>query len=345
MSNGCPQPCGLLRTLGVFAATVVLAGCTGGHALARRDTAGLAALTWFSPTVPGEQSTLSRWAAGVGPPVIRNFEMPVVSPADTLCVISWNTALGVGNLKELVEDLRREQGNGNFVLLLQEVYRGGHEVPGGRLPMISYAAKLGGSASTRMEVETAAEVLGMNLYYVPSMRNGAPWDSDEDRGNAILSSLPLAEFSAIELPFERQRRVAVAATVSGTSSLGRSWRLRVVSSHFDNMVGPKRGWIIGGEFARVRQSRALLEHMQGDTAVILGGDFNTWFGFREPAYAEIARVFPDTDFSDRRATFMGLLRLDHLFFRLPDGWSGTFRRAEDRYGSDHYPLVGTINLN
>jgi endonuclease/exonuclease/phosphatase family metal-dependent hydrolase len=41
---------------------------------------------------------------------------------------------------------------------------------------------------------------------------------------------------------------------------------------------------------------------------------------------------------------MGLLRLDHLFFRLPDGWRGRFHRAAERYGSDHYPLVATIDL-
>jgi endonuclease/exonuclease/phosphatase family metal-dependent hydrolase len=157
--------------------------------------------------------------------------------------------------------------------------------------------------------------------------------------------MPLDDFSAIELPFERQRRVAIAATVSGTSSQGTPWRLRLVSSHLDNMVGAARGWIVGGQFARVRQTRALLDHLRADTAVVLGGDFNTWFGFLEPAYAEIARVFPDTDVRDRRATFMGLLRLDHLFFRLPDGWTGTFRRAEQRYGSDHYPLIGAITLH
>jgi hypothetical protein len=48
--------------------------------------------------------------------------------------------------------------------------------------------------------------------------------------------------------------------------------------------------------------------------------------------------------SDRRATFQGMLRLDHLFFRLQDGWTGSFRRGDDSYGSDHYPLIGTIEF-
>jgi endonuclease/exonuclease/phosphatase family metal-dependent hydrolase len=333
------------RCLLVVVATLLLTGCTGGYALARRDTAGLSALTWFSPVLPGEQLTLARWASGVGPPVVRSRTAERVSPIDTLCVISWNTAIGSGNLVKLVEDVRREQGPVNLLLLLQEVYRGGPEVPTGAPGSISFAGKLGSTTSTRLEVEALAEALGLNLYYVPSMRNGAPGVSDEDRGNAILSSLPLQDLSAMELPFERQRRVAVAATVSGASTRGKSWRLRVVSSHLDNRVGARRGWFVGGEFARVRQARALLEHVRDDEAVVLGGDFNTWFGFREPSYAAIAHVFPDTEVNDRRPTFMGVLRLDHLFFRLPDGWSATFRRADSRYGSDHYPLIGSVTFN
>ena len=34
------------------------------------------------------------------------------------------------------------------------------------------------------------------------------------------------------------------------------------------------------------------------------------------------------------------LRLDHLFFRLPDGWDAGYDVAGSTYGSDHYPLVG-----
>ena len=329
-----------LQSIAVFLALIALAGCTGGYAIARRDTAGLAGTAWFSPTLAGDRTTLARWSAGVGPPVVRTSTTQESSPTDTLCVISWNTALGAGDVKRLLDDVRAERGRAPIVLLLQEAYREGPEVPEGRTLEASFAGRLGGEGS--VEIEALAESLGMNLYYVPSMRNGAPWETDEDRGNAILSSLPLAELSAIELPFERQRRVAVAATIAGTSTHGRPWRLRVVSVHLDNLVGLRRGWFVGGEFARVRQTRALLDYVRDDSAVILAGDFNTWFGSAEPAYNAIARAFPDTDSSDRQPTFMGLLRLDHMFFRLPDGWRGTFRRGKNRYGSDHYPLVGTI---
>jgi endonuclease/exonuclease/phosphatase (EEP) superfamily protein YafD len=36
------------------------------------------------------------------------------------------------------------------------------------------------------------------------------------------------------------------------------------------------------------------------------------------------------------------MRLDHLLFRLPEGWRASLRRAERRYGSDHYPLVALV---
>ena len=331
-----------LQSIAVFLALVQFAACTGGHAIARRDTAGLVGPTWFSPTLPGDRTTLARWSAGVGPPVVRTSATQESSSIDTLCVISWNTALGAGDAKRLLADVRAEQGNAPIVMLLQEAYREGPEVPEGRTLAAAFAGRLGGDGAD--EIETVAARLGMNLYYAPSMRNGAPWETHEDRGNAILSTLPLEELSAVELPFERQRRVAVGATIAGTSTGGRPWRVRVVSAHLDNLVGPKRGWFLGGEYARVRQTRALLEYVRDDSAVILAGDFNTWFGFAEPAYGAIARVFPDTDTSDRQPTFMGLLRLDHMFFRLPDGWHGTFKRAASRYGSDHYPLIGTIDL-
>jgi endonuclease/exonuclease/phosphatase (EEP) superfamily protein YafD len=36
-------------------------------------------------------------------------------------------------------------------------------------------------------------------------------------------------------------------------------------------------------------------------------------------------------------------RLDYLFFNLADGWSASTRRLDERFGSDHYPVLGTIS--
>jgi hypothetical protein len=48
------------------------------------------------------------------------------------------------------------------------------------------------------------------------MRNGSGAAiPDEDRGNGILSTQPLANLRAMELPFVRQRRVVPIATIEG----------------------------------------------------------------------------------------------------------------------------------
>jgi endonuclease/exonuclease/phosphatase family metal-dependent hydrolase len=323
-------------------------GCTGGHALTRRDTVSLEPLAWFSPARPVDRRTLDRWSAAVGPPVIARRESTHgMTRPRTLRIVSWNTAMGDGDVTRLIGDFRKSDPFGDIVLLLQEVFRKGPEVPSAPAAGALFASKLGNSDPAmrreEKEIERIAAENGLNLYYVPSMRNGSLL-SDEDRGNAIMSTLPLSDFNAIELPFERQRRVAISAFITGEAREGTPWRLRLVSTHLDNMVGPKRGWFAGAEFARTRQVRGLLDYLNQDDTVVLGGDFNTWFGFHERAYLEAAKAFPGTLVMDRRPTFGGLLRLDHLFFRLPPGWRSTFRRAEERYGSDHFPLVATIDL-
>ena len=175
------------------------------------------------------------------------------------------------------------------------------------------------------------------------MRNGPPSASDEDRGNAILSNLPLTDLMAIELPFERQRRVAIAATIAGRTTAGAPWRLRVVCAHLDNIGGAKRAYL-GAEYGRTRQARALVTLLAGSEPTVLAGDFNTWFGFVDRAYIELARAFPQTRMVDRRRTFHGLLRLDHVFYRLAPGWHAEFRRGDERFGSDHYPMVGAVRF-
>jgi endonuclease/exonuclease/phosphatase family metal-dependent hydrolase len=186
-----------------------------------------------------------------------------------------------------------------------------------------------------------AASLGLGVYYVPAMRNGAPHETREDRGNAILSTLPLSDLTAIELPFERQRRVAIEATVHGTSTTGEAWTLRVTNVHLDNRAPAKRLWLFA-TISRVRQARGLLDGMRATGAAVLGGDLNSWGGFNDTAYRTIAERLP-MEVDDRRATFHGLARLDHLLFRLPDGWTVETARLE-RYGSDHHPLLARIEI-
>jgi endonuclease/exonuclease/phosphatase family metal-dependent hydrolase len=277
----------------------------------------------------------------VGPAIVPAVSYAHVNASDTLVVVSWNIANGQGDVVSLARTL---PVGVPIVMLLQEAYRGGPEVPSKLNATASFAGRLGGAQASpeALEVEAIARALDLNIYYVPSMRNGDA-TSDEDRGNAILSTLPLTDLIAVELPFERQRRVAIAAVVHGRSADGAPWQLRVASAHLDNLAGPRHGWL-GGEYARTRQARALRDLLDDGSPTILGADLNTWFGFAEKAYIETARAFPQTRVTDGRPTFRGLLRLDHLFYQLAPRWQATFRRADDRFGSDHYPLIGTLQI-
>lgn len=335
-----------LRELCLAVTLMVATGCAGGHALVPRPstTAPLASaaplaasISWLSPELARDAAVLARWRAGVGSPIV--IDGPATpAGADGLTVVSWNIALGGGDVVPYVRELQAS-APGPMVLLLQEAFRSGDDIPVSPVDC-AFAGFLGTSQPDR-EIDSIARELGFSLYYVPSMRNGAPGRHTEDRGNAILTNLDLADLAAIELPFERQRRVAAAATVRGTDSTGRSWSLRFVSAHLDNTGSLRRVWI-GAEFGRARQARGLSDALRAVDNVVLGGDFNTWFGFSDRAYHELAREYPQTSVTDTRRTFRGLLRLDHIFYRLPQGWQASVRREESSRGSDHYPLVARL---
>lgn len=325
----------------------VTPACVGGASLAARPTVELPSDTshvvaWFAPMLGADNTRLGRWRKGVGPPVLPPISADV-DAHDALTVVSWNTAVGDADIVSFVRS--QLEMHIPVVMLLQEVYRSGSAVPSRPDYEFAFAARLGGDVAGRddREIEQVGQTLGLGVYYVPSMRNGGP-TSDEDRGNAILSSLPLTDLAAIELPFERQRRVAIAATIHGRTTLGAPWQVRVVSAHLDNMGSAKRAWI-GSEYGRARQARGLAALLKGEEPIILAGDFNTWFGYDDQAYIETALEFPETHVSDRRPTFRGLLRLDHVFYRLPDEWHLDVHRGESRFGSDHYPLIGSLHFS
>ena len=299
----------------------------------------------------GQRAALDAWCRGVGPAV---YGVPTPStsfdPAVRLAVVSWNVNVGGGDLDALVADLRAGRlSHGrpveHFVLLLQEALRRGPAVP----------AIEGGQAGARrlvragrpVEIDAFARRAGLSLFYVPSMRNGFMDEgAAEDRGNAILSTLPLTDLRAIELPFERQRRVAAAATIVGTADtpVGRlDLPITVASVHLDPFVSSRRLWLAGVAGARRRQARAIAEAVPASGPLVIGGDFNTWLGVDEPALAEMRRI-SDPGPLPREATFANGRVLDYLFFRIPAPGRWTSARAPRTYGSDHYPLVGWIEL-
>jgi endonuclease/exonuclease/phosphatase family metal-dependent hydrolase len=333
-----------MAVLIVTLCALALAGCTGNYQLVRRQGAAGVPLAWFTPSAPRDARALGRWRGAVGPAIVTPPPAAAASASRQLTVVSWNTAAGAADVVRLVRELRDERHT-PIVLLLQEVYRASKDVPAVLDDDATFASHLGGPDApghAHEDIVALAASTGLQAYYAPSMRNGG--GTAEDRGNAILSSLPLSGLTAIELPFERQRRVAVAATVHGLSPDGQPWAIRVVSAHLDNVSGARRLWVFGSEYARIRQARGLAAWLSDDTPTVLGGDFNTWAGFSDGAYKEAARAFHAAVPQDRRATFLGLLRLDHLFFRLPSGWHASFERGPSRFGSDHYPLIATVDL-
>ena len=336
--------------LGVLLPTLsVLGACVSNAALVRDVASPPCAavddtVQWLRIPSGDERRRSDRWCAAVGPPAIARGSStePIVN---RLVVVSWNVHVGGGNIGALVDDLRTGRLTGgepaqSFVLLLQEVYRSGKDVPSSLPPRARFALGVKPRGHDRVDITATARRFGLSLFYAPSMRNGPPAVSDEDRGNAIVSTLPLDEFTAIELPLERQRRIAVAASIHGRGR-ERDWALRLVSAHFTNAVGHHL-WIFS-EPARVRHALALATALDLGTPTFLGGDFNTWFGYQDAAYKVLAQRFANLRPSDRRPTLC-IMRLDHVFYQLPDGWRATVRRGESRYGSDHYPLIAELTL-
>jgi endonuclease/exonuclease/phosphatase family metal-dependent hydrolase len=317
----------------------------GGQAEVRSAQPAGGSVRWLRVGADNEVTALNRWNAGVGPPLV--VAQPALSaPAEVPVVVSWNTHVGAGDVDTLVGDLRSGKLTGkpvtSFLLLLQEVYRSGKDVPSKEAARAAWAKLIKPSrlAGTREDIVAIAQRLKLSAFYVPSMRNGAPLITDEDRGNAILSTLPLSELTAIELPLESQRRVALQATVTLTPAGRAAVPLRVVCTHFTNMV--LHHLFVLSESGRLRQARALRRVLPADGPLIVGGDFNSWFGYRDAAFKELAAVAPPAATDDRRATF-GPMRLDHVLLRLPEGWRASVRRLDSRYGSDHYPLVAVID--
>jgi endonuclease/exonuclease/phosphatase family metal-dependent hydrolase len=99
--------------------------------------------------------------------------------------------------------------------------------------------------------------------------------------------------------------------------------------------------------ARRRQAAALVDALAAaQEGTVLGGDFNTWFGAREPALKMLRLAFPNAT-PDRAPTWKGPLglraSLDHLLAREPARLQRV-ARLPDRLGSDHYPVLGIVRF-
>lgn len=313
---------------------------------AARDVSS--AIEWQISDV-ADANELSRWCRAVGNPVF--VQAPAASARtlptlDELVVVSWNAHLAEGELANLVGKLRSGALTGgrpvaHFVILVQELYRRGDEVPEfDRRDRSAFAIRSRSPES--LDIDDHAATLGLSILYVPSMRNGS--ELREDRGNAIISTEPLLDPFALELPLVRQRRVALGAAVQVQTSEGTK-RIELMDAHLEPVSSAKTLWVFKNP--RAGQVRAILDALDAPryasdavAGVVLGGDFNTvQSGADEDAY-HLARSWA-TGFvrEDSRNTHM-MGRLDYLFFRLADGWTASTKRLDDRFGSDHYPVMG-----
>jgi endonuclease/exonuclease/phosphatase family metal-dependent hydrolase len=296
-----------------------------------------------------EARELSRWCRAVGAPVIATVSPGEALPTlDELTVMSWNAHLAAGELDALIAKLKSGELTGrpveHFVLLVQELYRRGDAVPAfDARDRSAFAIKARDPKSP--DIDDHIKALGLSVFYVPSMRNGP--ELREDRGNAIISTEPLLDPIALELPLARQRRVTLGAAIMIQTPEG-ARPLQVLDAHLEPLSSPKTLWFF--KDPRGKQVQAILALLAtprftdpSNAGVVLGGDFNTVrSGAGEHAY-HLARTWSSSlAAEDARDTHL-MGRLDYLFFKLDGGWSASTRRLDERFGSDHYPVVGTFS--
>jgi len=332
--------------VGVFIAAVTLAPGAQSSVDITRECRQAPLVEWYSLAPPSDREMLDRWCDSVGPPlVVAGASSP--PPLASLVIATWNVHVGNGDVESFVASLAARAGVRSpygIVLLLQEAVRTGAEVPARypdrmRPPGAIRAARAG------RDVGALAERLGLHAAYVPSMRNGRlfPSDAREDRGNAILSTFPLDDVRAIELPFGRQRHVAVAArvTVPGLPSL------RVMAVHLDPSGHRKEE---AGALAAY-----LSEQAKAGEPVVVGGDLNTWFGRREDAFKTLAAAIPEEPCGLAKTNtwpwrLQGPLgwwrgRLDYFFSTLPASVMRSCETVPNQFGSDHHPVVMVVDAS
>ena len=323
----------------VLAATTRISGQANADSLScLRPVSGVTWWRWEH-----QQPTLDLWCQSVGPPVF----MPALrrpGEISRLLVLSWNVHVGGGDIEQLVGQLLdlSDEGTG-LVVLLQETFRSGAAVPEQYPPELRVPSSIR-PRRPMMDIVGVAERFGLSVAYVPSMRNGQgkTLDTREDRGNAVLSTEPLSDIRAIELPFGKQRRVAVAATVTPrTKTLA---PLRVIAAHLDP----------GG--ARVSQAEALSDRAASltDIPAVIGGDLNARRGFGDRAVVAVgSRAALESCGSGRThrwpwrldvLLFFLVGRLDYMFSTLDASVERTCRTLSDAYNSDHLPLLLDVRV-
>jgi endonuclease/exonuclease/phosphatase family metal-dependent hydrolase len=289
----------------------------------------------------GDRSRLDDWCASVGKPVLRSPVYVADADITALRIVTWNINVGAGRAETFVPRQIHEAGpNTGVVALLQEAFRAGWDVPDAYPRTITVPHSIR-PRRPALDVVGLATQSDLWVAYVPSMRNGAATgvSEREDRGNAILSTEPVRDVVAIELPFGRQRRVALAATIVPRGSHAKP--IRVLVLHFD------RGRTHDAQAAAIA---AGVKTFAADKTMplIVAGDLNSAKGVHDAAVATLSDVVHREDECGTSRTMRWPLRfdvfflerLDFMFSTLDDfGHMHTCETLTDTMGSDHVPVV------
>lgn len=336
-------------------------------------------VTWYFAAGPGDTKEHQRWCETLGPVEVNQVPLggfAPLGPHDSLAIVVWNTDAGGGYVQEFLrEELGLDcsgaaphlrPGSSHFVLLVQEALRRSNDIPDTpeKLWVTPPPVKESERPGARLGIPEVARQCGLAYIYSAASRNGwQPRDGiREDKGNAILSTLPLSDLIVAELPFEAARRVVPMATIHGPNADS----LRVASVH---LITTPPAWrtLKTGNSARLRQSLGLVEALKLIEAerhgcspeevqsakckvqssggfpisTVIAGDLNTW-STRETALRHLVEYFPDSPPLLQEPT-RGPFPTDHVLFRRgPDGGrilSHTYRRIDSAYYSDHNPIV------
>ncbi|HEX6558965.1 MAG TPA: endonuclease/exonuclease/phosphatase family protein [Longimicrobiales bacterium] len=302
---------------------------------------------------------LAHWHGNIGEPVALDQGREVPEHTRVIDVLSWNVAIGLGRLEQVVQQLKAGVFDGEsrahdrpLVILVQEAYRSDETVPS-ELKSPHHGGK--SPRNQRFDIVEAARALDMSLRYAPSMRNGR---HRSDRGNAVLASTAIGHARAFPLPHVRQLRVAVAVELAGLP-----W-LTFVSAHLDTR-GRVRSTPMTGRYAsgRAAQARGLAQRLANDLGevqhVLIGADLNTYLGTREPLLRELHGAGFDRKphVPPRSHTFHAppvRMLLDHIFVRaVGAGITDVHVRRLDEhvldrgpnvFGSDHHPLLARLEI-
>jgi len=298
---------------------------------------------------------LAGWRRNIGSAVALDLAPRLAQTITGLDIISWNVAVGRADVGELMRrildgayDDFGTRSDRPFVMLLQEAYRAGGDVPEKPLDR-----RHGGSiVPGRSDILEVAELMGLSLRYAPSMRNGV---HQSDRGNAILSNVALDGTHAFLLPYVRQRRVALTTHMAGLPDLV------FASAHLDTGGAPPGGWQLRYGAGRLVQAAELAHRLidpEHHASVVLGADLNSPLGMRDP----VVRALQDGGLQlarrvgDWRHTYHASVRLplDYVLYRSP---AGRFRdvwvqridevpgdRTPRVFGSDHHPLLTRVDF-